>query len=241
MCTNFTLTRTIWLAPVHAGDIRLLGWEGKGQIRMPWVFAKNVAMWSLESMGNQFHIEFPGLGLIQIIGNWLLMIYKILLASPIFTFPASPSATSPLTTELPHLCVWAPAAPSVRMVPLPMLCWQNPTFPLAFSSVTWLGQLPAPKQGWIHGLASCATAQGLSLEQHCAWLSVLLVLSLKGALHFPFALGPTDCEPGPAHTPRGWVRCLPLCSLTEPWLLLHGRTIIVLSCLPPSSCLVAPK
>lgn len=109
--------------------------KGKGQIRMPWVFAKNVAMWSLESMGNQFRVDFPGLGLIQIIGNWLLVIYKILLASPIFTFPVSPSAISPLMTELPHLCVSAPAASSVWMVPFPMLCWQSPTFPLAFSSV----------------------------------------------------------------------------------------------------------
>ena len=27
MCTNFTLTRTIWLVPVHGGSIRLLGKE----------------------------------------------------------------------------------------------------------------------------------------------------------------------------------------------------------------------
>lgn len=51
-------------------------------------------------MGNQFHGDLLGLGLIYITGSqaWLLMIYKILLVSPIFTFTASPPATSSLTT-----------------------------------------------------------------------------------------------------------------------------------------------
>lgn len=130
--------------------------------------------------------------------------------------------------ELPStsLCL-STSCSSVVIVPLPMLRWQSPTLPSGFSSVTWLGAAFCPYPGLDSWLASCAIARCPCLEKpglmFCCHCHYILNPFEKGALHFPFELGPTNDEAGPAATLKGWVRGCPLCGLTAPWLLLDDR------------------
>lgn len=106
-----------------------------------------------------------------------MVIYKVLLPSPVFILPASP-LLYPLSRLNSHVSVFALALPS-------FLCSASKVLPSSSKrQLNWEASLP--NQVCIHGHTTRAEAQSPCLDEPQAWFHVLLLLTSATGSAFSF-------------------------------------------------------